>query len=295
MSVWEDAAGCKPLDGTVDVIRFSFAKKSRLIQYRILENTRVVVDVCGIITLRWCTRLIMTVSKVGVKRPLFDDAQMGLCPANAITIADNIQMTQSCLSLNEELWQAEYLASDSESRWKLNRRRDQIYVAFLSFLPGSSCSLGFPAGSKLWAAQLAQFLWFNQMLKLSGLIVQRCSKSCRNVHSDPCHQIQLIPKISATLQLLDSRAGPKTSIVAPFLGVPPGSMWGGPEASVMQLLPLCVGTLLFHCEGSQWIRTSMQLRWIFLHLRYLSPIRLQLAHWFLMMQMMWMNVNECKS
>lgn len=25
----------------------------------------------------------------------------------------------------------------------------------------------------------------------------------------------------------------------------------------MQLLPLCVGTLLFHCEGSQWIRTSM--------------------------------------
>ena len=58
----------------------------------------------------------MTVSKVGVKRPLCDDAQMGLCPANAITIADNIQMTQSCLSLNEELWQAEYLASDSESR-----------------------------------------------------------------------------------------------------------------------------------------------------------------------------------
>ena len=58
----------------------------------------------------------MTVSKVGVKRPLFDDAQMGLCPANAITTADNIQMTQSCLSLNEELWQAEYLASDSESR-----------------------------------------------------------------------------------------------------------------------------------------------------------------------------------
>ena len=160
--------------------------------------------------------------------------------------------------------------------------------------PGSSCSLGFPAGSKLWAAQLAQFLWFNHMLKLSGLIVQRCSKSCRNVHSDPRHQTQLIPKTSATLQLLDSRAGPKTSIVAPFLGVPPGSMWGGPEASVMQLLPLCVGTLLFHCEGSQWIRTSMTLRWIFLHLRYLSPIRLQFAHWFLMMQMMWMNVNECK-
>ena len=53
----------------------------------------------------------MTVSKVGVKRPLFDDAQMGLCPANAI----NIRMTQSCLFLNEALWQAEYIASDSES------------------------------------------------------------------------------------------------------------------------------------------------------------------------------------
>ena len=57
----------------------------------------------------------MTVSKVGVKRPLFDDAQMGLWPANAIKIANDIRMTQSCLFLNEALWQAEYIASDSES------------------------------------------------------------------------------------------------------------------------------------------------------------------------------------
>ena len=222
------------------------------------------------------------------------------------------KMTQSCLSLNEELWQAEYLASDSESRWKLHRRRDQIYVAFLSSFfyyplhPNPTYLPQFVAAAR----QFVQFGFsYRQQIVSCSVgsvpMIQSdaetvrfdCSKmfkvmsqcTFRSVSSNPAD-----PQDFCNILHLDSRAGPKTSIVAPFLGVPPGSMWGGPEASVMQLLPLCVGTLLFHCEGSQWIRTSMQLRWIFLHLRYLSPIRLQFAHWFLMMQMMWMNVNECK-
>ena len=165
--------------------------------------------------------------------------------------------------------------------WSLNRQRHRIYL-FLSPNPTRKSAtvlaarqfvqFGLSCGQQTVSCSVtslssydsdADIVW--HCMTLSGLIVQRCSKSCRDVHvSALCRQ-----RSPWFPQLLDSRAGPKTPIVAPFLDVPdPGSMWGlGPSPGAMQLLPLCVGTLLFHCgEGSQWIRSSMTLRLILLTL-----------------------------
>jgi hypothetical protein len=144
-------------------------------------------------------------------------------------------MTQSCLFLNKALWEAECLVWNGESLIAKDIEHT-VYFITQSNIPQlvsaarQSVQFGLSCGQQIVSCSVT---------RLSSHDSIRCWH-CQvwlfyNVQSHVAmcwvwlFQLLVVkPSWSPWFpQLLDSRAGPKTPIVAPFLGVPdPGSMWG---------------------------------------------------------------------